>query len=320
MIRSLYGAARLPNAPAPYDTAQFRVFYPAAPEGTDAERLTGEIPPDASRRPLPIVIVLPGVNVPPDGYRWLAERLAADGIATVLVGAVEDVFAGRIGLSPGMDLGMVRPETYGSGPTASAIAPVLAALVTMNEQGTLAGALDLERVAIGGHSAGGTIALQSARPEYFPAVKAVFAYGAHTVPSAMLGFEPGTVLDVSPEVPVLVMVGDDDGVIAASRDRYEAGPEHDPVTATFEVGVTRMKGDAHLVTFAGANHLAPVDPDDPTTARGFLEPAPQTDPHETRLAMGDLVACFTQIAFGMAQPGDIEPVLEHPAIASSRTK
>ncbi|MGI9667730.1 MAG: alpha/beta hydrolase family protein [Acidimicrobiia bacterium] len=319
MIRSLYGAARIPDAEPPYDTVHFRVFYPAATTGSDTERLTGEMNPQ-SGQPLPVVIFLPGVNVPPDSYTWLASAIAESGMAAVTLGVVEDVFAGRIGLSPGMDIAKVTPATYGTGPTATSVQPVLDALAEMNSEGVLAGALDTDRVALGGHSAGGTIALQSADPRYFPGIKAVFSYGAHTMPSAVLGFDEGTVLPVSPEVPTLIMVGENDGVIAASRDRYGAGPEHDPVRRTWLEGVTRSNGDSRFVVFEGANHLAISDPDDPTTARGFLEPDPAADPSATRHAIAETVVNFLNQAFQFPTNESSDAVLANSAVLSSTTK
>ena len=97
MIRSLYGAARIPNAPEPFDTAHFRVFYPAARTGSDTERLTGELPPDPTLLPFPVVVILPGANVPPDSYSWLATRLATEGMAAVVIGGCSDVITTTVG-------------------------------------------------------------------------------------------------------------------------------------------------------------------------------------------------------------------------------
>nr|BFE78273.1 hypothetical protein GCM10020093_008740 [Planobispora longispora] len=132
-----------------------------------------------------------------------------------------------------MDLDAARPGAYGSRPTCPAIPALLGALEELDGEGPLKGALDLERVALGGHSAGGTVALQSAR--FFPQVGAVFAWGAHTMVATMLGWPPGTVLPAQVTGPVLLGVGTQDGVIDGSADRYGEDPaaRRDPVTRTF---------------------------------------------------------------------------------------
>ena len=78
-------------------------------------------------------------------------------------------------------------------------------------------------VALGGHSGGGTVVLQSANPAWFPSVKAVFTYGAHAMASTVLGWPVGHVLDLSDDVAVLLMTGEHDGVMAASAVRYGSG-------------------------------------------------------------------------------------------------
>lgn len=125
-----------------------------------------------------------------------------------------------------------------------------------------------DRVAIGGHSAGGTVAMRSAR--FFPGVKAVFSYGAHTMVATMLGWPAGTVLPAQADCPVLLSVGTRDGVIMGSADRYgQDGHATDPVTRTFEEALG--DGEHLLAVFDGANHFMIADPVDPTAARAFLD-------------------------------------------------
>ena len=84
----------------------------------------------------------------------------------------------------------------------------------------MAGQVDLSRVVVGGHSAGGTVALHNSNPDWVPGLHAVFAYAAHTMTATALGHDEATVAPVPAKVPVMLMSGADDGVIAASRDRY----------------------------------------------------------------------------------------------------
>ena len=72
IVRSVHFGFEVPDTDASMAT-----LYYAADEGTlDAARLTGLVAADRSRSPWPLVIVLPGINVAPDSYRWLAIRLA----------------------------------------------------------------------------------------------------------------------------------------------------------------------------------------------------------------------------------------------------
>ena len=80
---------------------------------------------------------------------------------------------------PGVNIAMLAPNTYGTAPTASALPAVLKELECINSEGMLAGMLDLEKIILGGHSAGGRVAIESASPHFFPQVVAAFGYGVH---------------------------------------------------------------------------------------------------------------------------------------------
>ncbi|MFE3448973.1 alpha/beta hydrolase family protein [Nonomuraea sp. NPDC059194] len=259
MIRSLWWAAKTDGEP-PFDTAHLKIYYPAAAEG---DRMTGRFAPEGG--PYPVVLFVSGINVGQDAYRWLAVEIAAAGFVCVTFDRVGELFGGEYGLTPGVDLDAARPGAYGSRPTCPAIGRILASL---QEIDLLKGAIDLDRVALGGHSAGGSVVLQSAG--HFPNVKAVFAYGAHTMVATMLGWPAGTVVPARVDCPVLLSVGTRDGVIMGSSDRY--GQEkhvNDPVTRTFEEALG--KGEHLLAVFDGANHFAVADPVDHTAARAFLD-------------------------------------------------
>jgi predicted dienelactone hydrolase len=289
MIRSLRTAVRVPGE-APFDTAHITVYYPAKPTGSDAERLSGVIPVDTAGAPLPVVLFLPGVNVPSTSYRWLAERVVAGGAVFATFDLVGPLFGGVVGLTPGLDLTAVMPDGYGSKSPGTAIRPVIDELHRLAADGVLAGSLDMDRVVLGGHSAGGTVALESASPEWYPEIVGVFVYGAHTMVAAALGWDEGTVLVSPADCPVLLVVGEQDGIMAASKDRYGGGDAHDPVTRTFREAL--KDGHAHrLEVLAGASHMAVVHPEDPTTARGFLD-APGADDPAARSTFGDLVNDF----------------------------
>ncbi len=298
-VRALWCAARVDGAVAPLDTIHVKVHYPAAPTGSHEERMTGQLTAARDRAPYPLALILPGVNVGQDSYRWLAVTLARAGYAAVTYDWVGEIFPGQAGLTPGIDLDAVRPESYGTRPSATAIRPILAAVAELNaaEGGVLRGLLDLDRVALIGHSAGGTIALQSARPDWFPEVRAALTFGAHGGISTTLGWPTASIPSVLCEVPLLMAYGSDDGVVAASASRYgeETSPDRrDPVERTFDEGLDRSSGDAWLVQLKGANHFTPVEIIDPTSARAFLDTAPTTDPAESREALAPIIIDFLE--------------------------
>ncbi|MEU7143256.1 alpha/beta hydrolase [Nocardia sp. NPDC046473] len=266
-IRSLWWSARTAGE-APFDTAHLKVYYPAIATGSDTERLSGVFTPDPSAAPYPVVVFLSGVNVGQDSYRGFVTAIAESGFVVVTFDRVAELFGGQRGLTVGVDLDAARPDAYGTRPTCPAIGTVLDALTELNTQGPLLGALDLNRVALGGHSAGGTVALQSAR--FFPAIGAVFAWGAHTMVATMLGWPAGTVLPAQVACPVLLGVGTNDGVIKGSADRYgEDGADRpDPVARTFAEALP--PGEHLLAVIPDANHFGIAEAD-PTAARAFLD-------------------------------------------------
>lgn len=303
-VRATFWACRVPDVAAPFDTVHLRVFYPAG----DPDRLSGVAPADPTGTPYPVVVIAPGVNVEPDAYRWLAERLTAAGIVTVTYRWVGELFADQCGITPGLDLSRLTPETYGEAPSATALGPVLAALAEMHQKLTpLQGTLDLDRVAFGGHSAGGTLVLNNADPRWFPGLCGVFSYAGHTGASTMLGWEPGTVLATSGRCPVLLMSGTRDGVIAGSAARYDL-ESWDPMAKTFDEAIP---ADATWVCFDGANHFAMGHPEDSTIARGFLDEVPTTPPEQTRDALADVVVGFCRAVLRDA-PADFERWLADP--------
>ncbi|MFA1542521.1 alpha/beta hydrolase family protein [Actinomadura monticuli] len=283
-VRSLWWSADT-GGPAPFGTAHLKVYYPARAEGTDAERLSGVIPPDPRDAPYPVVVFCSGVNVEQAVYRDLAAGIAAAGFVVVTFDRVAELFGGQYGLTPGVDLDAARPDAYGTRATCPAIPAVLDALTGID---LLKDVLDLDRIALGGHSAGGTVVLQSAR--FVPGVRACFAYGTHTMVATMLGWPAGTVLPAQVDCPVLLGVGTEDGVIMGSSDRYGQDGPSDAVVRTFDEAL-RDPRDL-LAVVRGANHFAVADPVDPTAARAFLDRRPAADPAESRRAFTGLATAF----------------------------
>jgi dienelactone hydrolase len=318
-VRAIFTAATAPGAPAPFATIHAKVHYPARATGSDDERLTGMIPPHPDGQPYPVVLVLGGVNVGPEAYGWLAQRLAADGAAVVTYSWVGELFPGQYGLTPGIDISAVTPDTYGSRPTATAVRPLLDALADPARMGPLAGILDLDRVALVGHSAGGTMVLQNCGTEHFPEVRGGVTYGGHNAAATTLGWEPGTVLPCPGAAPLLLLGGTDDGVIARSADRY-GGHRIDPLRRTFDEAIAADR-PAYLAVVDGANHFALGHPEDPTVARGFLDGPGGSDPAATRGYLGDLIAAFLAVHLHGRRDATsrLHEMLRSDRLATSRT-
>ena len=296
LVRTIRTAVRVPGAEPPYDTAHLAVRYPARPAQDSAEEMSGQLQADPAGAPFPVVVLVPGVNVPADSYRWLAFQLVESGFVVVGYDWVGELFPGQYGLTPGVDIVAAGPEQYGERPTTPALAPVLEAVAALNESGPLAGLLDLDKVALFGHSAGGTVVLQSARPAWFPQVRAVVTYGAHTMASQLLGYPPGMLLPVPVSAPTMLLSGTNDGVVAASAIRYgedPSSPDHDPIERTWREALPETT-EAWFVQLAGAGHLLAVHPDDPSTARGFLETPTDADPERLRAVLADVIIKFLE--------------------------
>ncbi|MFF5081914.1 alpha/beta hydrolase family protein [Actinoplanes sp. NPDC000266] len=316
-VRSVWWAAAIPGAEAPFDTAHLRVYYPAAPTGSDAERLSGVFPIEPSETPYPVVVIVSGVNVGQEAYRWLATDLAGRGYVAVTYDWVGELFGGLRGITPGVELAAARPDAYGTRPTTPSVPAVLEALAAMT--GPVQGHLDLENVGLIGHSAGGTVILQSAR--FFPSVKAVAAYGTHTMVATMLGWPAGTVLPAQVDSPVLLMAGENDGVINGSADRYgeDAATRRDPISRTFDEALPGTGGHLH-VTFAGANHFGIVHPVDETAARAFLDREASVDPAKTRAALADVTAAFLDVQLKKSASDALTEALQSPEVAEIRRR
>ena len=301
------------------DAALATLYYPGDDQRLDEARLTGIVPALEADAPWPVVVLVPGINVAPDSYRWLAHRLVADGLCVVTYAAIGSLGPAGRGITPGLDLAALAPETIGTRPSATALGPLLACLAELSadEHSPVAGHLDLSGVVVGGHSAGGTVALHNSDPAWVPGLQAVFAYAAHTMTATALGHGEATVAPIPAKVPVMLLSGTDDGVIAASRDRYRTDDgAHDPVRRTFEEAVNRQQGDSWMVELAGAGHFAICHPVDTTSGRSFLEPdAAITDP-PVRNWLGELIAAFIATSLGrLAEESSLDRLVKHRTVS-----
>lgn len=323
-IRAFFRAAKVESAQAPYDTIHLKVFYPAKMSGGDRERNMGIVPADSKQAPFPVVIFFNGVNCHSEMYQWLAVKLAERGLVVVTFSWVSENIPGMISISPGVDLAMLSPDRYGTGPTASALPTLLAELENLQSQSILAGMLDLAKIILGGHSAGGRVAIESADPRFFPQVVAAFAYGAHTAAGTMMGYEPGTILTLPDSLPLLLIGGTCDGVIANSSDLYGLvwDTPTTPISRTFQAGIAGGRNDSYLLLIEGANHFSMADPFDPTTGKPFLDLPATQPPEQIRDLIAETVGLFIDTHVRQ-QPG-VSPVLKidpvNPLIAAFEQK
>ena len=292
-VRALFRAIRVPDASAPYDTVHLQIFYPAVvPEGFAGLTL----PVDEGRSPFPVVVFFNGVNCEPCLYRWLAIGLAQRGLVVVTFSWVAENIPGLVGLTPGVSLPALMPQVYGSQPTAAVLESLLPELQRLQEEGVLAGHLDLDRLVLGGHSAGGRVAIESASPEFFPPVKAAFCYGGHTAAAQQLGYDPATILPLPDRLPLLLMGGTADGVIAKSGGRY--GVQWDqpttPVRRTFDEAIAGGRGDSYLLLLEGATHFTIAHPFEAIASVSFLDEPATVPQAPLRTLILEAIAHFLQ--------------------------
>ncbi len=293
-VRAFFRVATVDAAASPYNSIQLKVFYPAQLTGSDQEQDMGIVPADSQQSPFKVVIFFNGINCGPELYQWLAVKLAKRGLVVITFSWVAENLPGMVALTPGVAINMLTPVMYGKGSTASALPTLLKELDSLQGEGVLAGLLDLNGVILGGHSAGGRVAIESADSRFFPSVVAAFAYGAHTAAVTQLGYAAGTILSLPDSLPVLLIGGTRDGVIANSSHRYGVTWEEatTPVKRTFQEAIVGGRGDSYLLLLEGANHFSIADLFDFTTGTPFLD-FPVTQPEEElRNLMAEAIGLF----------------------------
>ncbi|MBW4643725.1 MAG: dienelactone hydrolase [Goleter apudmare HA4340-LM2] len=293
-VRAFFEAAKVESTQSPYDTIHLKIFYPAQISGSDLAKNSSVVPVDQEKAPFPIVIFFNGFNCDAQQYHWLAMELAERGVVVVVFNWITHSQPGIISLTPGADLENRKPKVYRTTSTASALPALLAKLAQLQNQGILAGMLDLQRIIFGGHSEGGRVAIENADPSFFSQVVAAFAYGTHTAGLLFLGYEPSTILPLPDSLPVLIMAGTHDGVIANSSDRYGMNPQYPttPVIRTFQEAIAGGRNDSYLLILAGANHFSIADSLDSTIPRPYLD-FPSTQPQENfRLLIAEIIGLF----------------------------
>ena len=305
MVRAIYRAISIGNSTAPYDRASLKIFYPGHYGDSEEERNTGVIPADRDRAPFPVVIIFPGINLGPEAYSWLAHELAAQGIVSVTYSLVAEEMPGYISLTPGLSINALAPENFGKQASATALADIIEDLHRVNEAGVLHGLLDLNNIVLGGHSAGGSVALLNARADWFPGLSAVFSYGAHAGAATALGYPENAMFDIPAEMPTLIMGGTRDGCIANSAKRYGANTASatERVEKTFDQALGSDRKDSYLAIIEGANHFSLAWPEDHSTGRPFIDLPTSRPDEELRQLLSELICQFTLAQTGNSRAG-----------------
>ena len=292
-VRAFFEAAKVEGVQSPYDTIHLKILYPAQiPD--QLEKSTGIEPANPENAPFPVVILFNGFNCDAQQYQWLAVKLAERGLVVVLFNWITESLPGVISLTPGIDLEKMKPTIYRTAPTASALPALLAKLEQLQNQGILAGILDLQRIILGGHSAGGIVSIENADPRFFPEVVASFAYGATSRGLLRIGYEPGTILALPDSLPLLLMGGTRDGFMLNSSELYGVSPGDatTPVIRTFQEAIAGGRDDTYLVILEGANHFSIVDQPDSTTVGPSLDLEATQSQENLRLLMSEIIGLF----------------------------
>ncbi|MEM7556398.1 MAG: dienelactone hydrolase [Cyanobacteria bacterium P01_A01_bin.84] len=297
LVRALFDVAEVENAQFPYNVIHLKILYPARMSGDKQDKNMGTLPVESEQAPFPVIIFFNGFNCDALVYQWLGVKLAECGFVVVTFNWITESFPGAIALTPGVDLAAIEPKNYGKIPSSSALSALLSKLEKLQQESILQGMLDLNKIVLGGHSAGGRVAIENANPQFFPGVVATFAYAAHSMAPMIMGYEAGKILPLPDSLPMLLIGGTVDGVIANSSDRYGL-PPGDSTTSlirTFSEGINGDRKDSYLVLIEGANHFAVAHPCDSTTGRLFLD-FPSTQPGDKiRSLITDIISLFLDV-------------------------
>lgn len=317
-VRAFFTAATVPGEPAPWNTLQLKVYYPSAYSDSFEERNMGLVPAAKPEQPYPVVLLMPGSNCHPEVYGWLAKGLCEFGLVCVTFSWIKQDMPGYVSLSPGFDLRYLTPDSFGKAPSCSSLSTLLEAVDKLNKDGLLAGLLDTNKIILGGHSAGGNAVLLNSNRDWFPQLIGGFSYAAHTGASTQIGFPEDTLLPVDGSVPMLIMGGEQDGVIAASANRYGDTEDSSPterIGRTFDEALTSQRGDSHLALIRGANHFCFAHPYDGTTGRPFLDWPVDGDESDLRELMLSIIIDFIQACIGKGDHSTLAELASHPQIS-----
>ena len=292
MIRSFWQITPVLNGSNPQEYIHLKIYYSATKPTSESQRLF--LPIAKKPSPYPIVILLNGINCEARSYHWLAVKLAELGLVVITYNWISENIPGVVSLTPGVDLTQLRSGNYGDAPTASALKTVIKFIDVLNQKSHLAGHLDNNRIFLGGHSAGGRVALESASSRFLSGIKGAFSYGGHTLFERRMTKPKEQIKPLAADVPLLILGGTEDGVIACRAAAYglDEGDNITPLMRTFEEGIARNNGDSYLAIIKGANHFCFTEPKDETIG-SFLQDLPCSQSEEKiRCLIFELIELF----------------------------
>ena len=112
-----------------------------------------------------------------------------------------------------------------------------------------------------------------------------------------LGWPADSFMPLADDLPLLLMGGSRDGVIAASAHRYgQQGAASAAIERTFSTAVRGKRGDRYLLIVEGANHFAFAWPSDPSTGRAYLDGEAAGDEENIRRYLGEVAVAFCRLA------------------------
>jgi len=280
------------GAQAPDDTLSLRLYYPCRFGDSADERDSGVIPVDTTRTPLPVVILIPDEDTPQESYGWLADALAQAGMAVASYCWVHEHADGVTRPGPGLLPKRLARKRLGKKPSCPALPAVMAELKRLNKRGPLSGCLNLSCIVVGGHATGGTAALLNANRDWFPDVCGAFAYASHTLAEPGHGWERGDVIPLPRDMPLLLIAGTEDGVLASELPGTGERPETWAVEQTFKEGIKGRRGDRHLVLVKDASHYTFTSPRDTASGREFMDRRTRGQGKALRKYLARLIVTF----------------------------
>ena len=326
-VRAFYRAATVSGFSAPWDTLNMKVHYPCDYSDSAGAPDAEAIPPDKSRAPYPVVIMLPGTNTSHESYGWLARRLAEAGFVVLTYDWITRGASNAAGIGPGVETKRLKARNYGGKPPCPALRTLFKELKKIQKKGVLAGLLNLDKVILGGHSAGGAMALINANPDWFPQVRGAFSYAAHTAADPKLGWKKNSIMPLNRHLPMLIMGGTRDGVMAAANGQSRRKGEGSPtewIERTFHEGLKGKQGNRHLVIVKGANHFSLMRPQKSVAGESFLDMPSRGSKKKVRKYLARLVVNFCDhVCTGNAMSGaELQSLTstDHPLAAIAKHK
>ena len=267
---------------------------------------------------------MPDCDISLESYSWLATDLAQAGMAVATYSWISEDKSRGVHIGPGLQRKRLAKKRFGKKPSCPALPAIFSELKRLNKKGLLEGHLNLSHVVLGGHAQGGALALLNANRDWFPGVCGAFSYAAHTLADPDQGWDDGDVLSLPPDMPLLMMAGTADGVLAADLPGDGDHPETWAVEQSFRKGLKGKRGDRHLVLIEDASHYTFASPRDKTSGRCFLDRRTRGQGKALRKYLSKLVVMFCdQTCRGNPMSAaDLKALCDpaHPMVARSDLK